>query len=143
MAREQSTSTHAHTSTNSDNSTTRYTTSGRALRLVPNVGAESGDTRCILQSDLLLAAFDWTEERGWQISYYIDELPAELQGEAWRARYFDGAEKPITTSDAATHPSLRLLGEGSRMAVWRIARTVLHQLEAALTGRIEADAGAA
>lgn len=141
MARKQSTSAHANTSNNSDNSTTRHTPTGRALCLVPSVA--NTDTRCILQSELLLAAFDWTEERGWQISYFIDDAPADVQGEAWRARYFDGSEQPIATSNAVGHASLRLLGKGQRDAVWRIARTVLHQLDAALTRQIETDARAA
>jgi len=111
------------------------------LYLVPTV--VDNVARCTLQSELLLAAFDWTEESGWRISYFIDDLPADVQGEAWRAHYFDGAVQPIATSNATRHPSLRLLGEGDREAVWRIARRVLHQLEAALRRRVEADTRAA
>lgn len=142
MAHSHQTTQHARKFNNSDNSTTRYTPTGRALRLVPSDVSADTATRCILQSGLLLAAFDWTEESGWQISYFIDDLPADVQGEAWRAHYFERGEQPIATSRSGGHPSLRLLGEGERLTVWRIARTALGQLEAALTRRIEADARA-
>lgn len=132
MARKQSTSPYAHSSNNSDHSPiARRTTSGRALYLVPTV-ADADDTRCILQSDLLLAAFDWTKERGWRIRYFVNDAPGDVQGASWRALYFDGGETPVATSKATRHPSLRLLGEGDRLVVWRVARTVLHQLEAGL-----------
>lgn len=136
MARKQHTSAHTNTSNNSDH----LPTARRALYLVPSFAHDDAPhTRCILQSDLLLAALDWTEERGWQISYFTDDLPADVRGETWRSHYFDNA-KPIATSQASAHPSLRLLRAGDQLAVWRIARTVLHQLETAMMRQIEADA---
>ena len=137
MAHQKHTSRPARTSTHSID-----LPKPRALYLVPPP-ADADTTRAILQSAFLLAAFDWTAERGWIIRYFADDAPADVQGAAWRALYF-GAEQPIATSEAAaSHPSLRLLGEEERDTVWRIARTVLHQLEAAVMRRAEADARAA
>src|SRR5688572_9378453 len=91
------------------------------LQLVPQPTI-TNPTETILQSGALLAAFAWTPEHGWWVSYYVNDLPESVQGAAWRAHYFGGGEEPVATSDAPGHPALRLLGPEQRMRVWCIAR---------------------
>lgn len=107
------------------------------LRLLPTVPT-TNPTETILQSASLVAAMAWTPERGWEIGYYVSDLPESVQGEAWRAHYFAGGEEPVTTSAAPGHPALCLLGPEQRLRVWSIARKVLGELERSIADQLAA-----